>query len=95
MKLDAEGKASINFDIPQFNGTARVMAVAWSKEAVGHAEQDVIIRDPIVVTASLPKFLAPGDQRRACGSTSPTPTRRPATTRLTIAHRRRDGRPDR
>ncbi|MBB4213806.1 hypothetical protein FHT79_000957 [Rhizobium sp. BK212] len=62
VKLDAEGKAHVSFDIPQFNGTARVMAVAWSKSGVGHGVKDVIIRDPVVVTASLPKFLAPGDK---------------------------------
>ena len=61
VKLDAEGKATIDFDLPQFNGTARVMAVAWTKEAVGHASTDVIVRDPIVVTAGLPRFMAPGD----------------------------------
>ncbi|APG94606.1 alpha-2-macroglobulin family protein [Sinorhizobium americanum] len=62
VKLDAEGTAHVRFDIPQFNGTARVMAVAWTKSGVGHAVKDVVIRDPIVVTASLPKFLAPGDR---------------------------------
>ncbi|UWM85429.1 alpha-2-macroglobulin family protein [Rhizobium sp. SRDI969] len=62
VKLDAEGKTNVSFDIPQFNGTARVMAVAWSKSGVGHGVKDVIIRDPVVVTASLPKFLAPGDK---------------------------------
>ncbi|MCP8896243.1 alpha-2-macroglobulin family protein [Shinella daejeonensis] len=62
VKLDADGKAKVSFDIPQFNGTARIMAVAWTKTGVGHAEKDVVIRDPVVVTASLPKFLAPGDQ---------------------------------
>ncbi|PDT46793.1 hypothetical protein CO661_16205 [Sinorhizobium fredii] len=62
VKLDAEGMANVRFDIPQFNGTARVMAVAWTKAGVGHAVKDVVIRDPIVVTASLPKFLAPGDR---------------------------------
>lgn len=60
--LDAEGKAKVSFDIPQFNGTARVMAVAWTKSGLGHASRDVIIRDPVVVTAAMPKFLAPGDQ---------------------------------
>ena len=55
----------LDFDIPQFNGTVRVMAVAWTKDAVGHATTDVIVRDPIVVTASLPRFLAPGDKARA------------------------------
>ncbi|TCN31361.1 alpha-2-macroglobulin family protein [Sinorhizobium americanum] len=62
VKLDPEGTANVRFDIPQFNGTARVMAVAWTKSGVGHAVKDVVIRDPIVVTASLPKFLAPGDR---------------------------------
>lgn len=64
VELDADGKALISFDIPQFNGTVRVMAVAWSATGVGHTQQDVIVRDPVVVTASLPGFLAPGDESR-------------------------------
>jgi hypothetical protein len=62
VKLDENGKAVVSFDIPQFNGTARLMAVAWTKAGVGSSVKDVIIRDPVVVTASLPKFMAPGDQ---------------------------------
>ncbi|MCB1464639.1 MAG: alpha-2-macroglobulin family protein [Nitratireductor sp.] len=62
--LDANGNATIDFEVPQFNGTARVMAVAWSKSAVGSASKDVIIRDPVVLSASLPKVLAPGDKAR-------------------------------
>ena len=61
VKLDASGKASVSFDIPQFNGTARVNAVAWTATGVGHATKDVIIRDPIVMIASAPKFMAPDD----------------------------------
>ena len=61
VRLDADGKTTVNFDIPQFNGTVRIMTVAWTKEAVGHATQDVIVRDPVVITAGLPRFLAPGD----------------------------------
>ena len=59
------GQGDVDFDIPQFNGTVRVMAVAWTKDAVGHATSDVIVRDPIVVTASLPRFLTPGDKAAA------------------------------
>ncbi|MGB3387456.1 MAG: alpha-2-macroglobulin, partial [Pseudaminobacter sp.] len=59
--LDADGKATVEFELPQFNGTVRVMAVAWSAKGVGHAVTDVIVRDPVVVTAGLPRFLAPGD----------------------------------
>ena len=38
------------------------MAVVWSKDKVGRANGDVIIRDPVVVTASLPRFLLTGDR---------------------------------
>jgi uncharacterized protein YfaS (alpha-2-macroglobulin family) len=61
VQLDAQGRASVSFDIPQFNGTARVMVVAWTKDAVGSATKDVIIREPVVVLAGLPRFMAPGD----------------------------------
>ena len=40
------------------------MAVAWSKTGVGQAQADVLVRDPVVVTASLPRFLSPGDESR-------------------------------
>lgn len=59
--IGADGKARVSFDIPDFNGTVRLMAVAWSDKAVGQASRDVLVRDPIVVTATLPRFLAPGD----------------------------------
>lgn len=59
--LDADGRANIAFDIPQFNGTLRIMSVAWTQDGVGNAAQDVIVRDPVVMTSSLPQFLAPDD----------------------------------
>jgi hypothetical protein len=31
---------------------------------VGQADADVLVRDPVVVTASLPRYLAPGDRSR-------------------------------
>src|SRR6202011_5368899 len=57
-----DGTAEVVFDIPDFAGTARVMAVAWSKDKVGRAVGDVTIRDPVVVTATLPRFLLNGDR---------------------------------
>jgi uncharacterized protein YfaS (alpha-2-macroglobulin family) len=62
--VGADGKAHASFDLPAFNGTVRVMAVAWSKSGVGQAQADVLVRDPVVVTASLPRFLSPGDESR-------------------------------
>jgi uncharacterized protein YfaS (alpha-2-macroglobulin family) len=58
----ADGTAEISFDIPEFAGTARVMAVAWSATKLGRATVDVTVRDPVVLTATLPRFLLTGDQ---------------------------------
>ena len=57
----ADGTAEINFDIPEFSGTARVMAVAWTATKLGRATSDVTVRDPVVLTATLPRFLLNGD----------------------------------
>ena len=64
VRVDPDGKATVSFDMPEFNGTVRVMAMAWSQAGVGHAAKDVIVRDPVVVSASLPRFLASGDKSR-------------------------------
>ena len=65
VKVGPDGTASVSFDIPAFNGTVRVAAVAWSKTRTGSAEADVIVRDPIVVAGTLPRFLNLGDRARA------------------------------
>jgi alpha-2-macroglobulin len=57
----ADGSAEISFDIPEFAGTARVMAVAWTSTKLGRATTDVTVRDPVVLTATLPRFLLNGD----------------------------------
>ena len=62
VKVGADGAARVAFDLPAFNGSVRVMAIAWSKSKVGSAEANVIVRDPVVVTATLPRFLDLGDR---------------------------------
>ncbi|MGJ5617961.1 alpha-2-macroglobulin family protein [Sulfitobacter sp. MF3-043] len=64
LQVGPDGRAEVEIIRPAFNGTIKLMAVAWSKSAVGDASADVVARDPVVVTASLPRFLAPGDQSR-------------------------------
>ncbi len=64
LTVGADGYARTEFQMPSFNGTVRLMAVVWSKTAIGQAETDVLVRDPVVVTASVPRFLAPGDSTR-------------------------------
>ncbi len=62
VRVGPDGAAIVNFDIPAFAGTVRVMAVAWSKNKVGKASGDVQVRDPVVLTTTLPRFLRTGDR---------------------------------
>jgi len=64
LEIDETGAASTTFDMPDFNGTVKLMAVVWSDAGVGNAEKDVKVVDPVVVSASAPRFLAPGDKSR-------------------------------
>ncbi len=59
-----DGRAEVSFPLPAFNGTARVMVTAWSAARVGAASADVVIRDPVVASGTLPRFLAVGDRSR-------------------------------
>ncbi|WP_454917452.1 alpha-2-macroglobulin family protein [Xanthobacter sediminis] len=58
----ADGTALVSFPIPAFDGTVRLMAMAWSAGNLGHASADVVVRDKVVVLATLPRFLASGDR---------------------------------
>jgi uncharacterized protein YfaS (alpha-2-macroglobulin family) len=60
--VKSDGWAEVLFDIPAFSGSVRVMAVAWSKDKVGKASGDVTVRDPVVLTTTLPRFLLTGDR---------------------------------
>jgi alpha-2-macroglobulin len=64
VKVGADGKARVSFDIPAFDGSVRVVAMAWTKDRVGQAAQDVVIRDQLVAQATLPRFLTLGDRSR-------------------------------
>ncbi|MEI8143830.1 MAG: alpha-2-macroglobulin [Alphaproteobacteria bacterium] len=60
-----DGTAEVSFDIPDFNGTVRVMAMAWTPTKHGSASKDVIARDPVVVQATLPRVLGNADRATA------------------------------
>ncbi|MBL8572131.1 MAG: alpha-2-macroglobulin family protein [Hyphomicrobiaceae bacterium] len=61
VEVGADGTARVAFEIPGFAGTLRVAVLAWSKSRVGSASADVIVRDPVVTTATLPRFISLGD----------------------------------
>lgn len=61
VELDRTGRATVELDIPDFNGELRLMAVAWSGDGVGATAQPLTVRDEVPAELVLPRFLAPGD----------------------------------
>ncbi len=62
-----EGKSgwqNISFEVPEYNGALRVMVMAMAGNRFGSAETMVTVADPLVLSSSLPRFLAPGDKFR-------------------------------
>ncbi len=64
VEVAPDGTAEVVFDVPAFNGTVRVMTVAWTRDKVGHASRDVVVRDAVVLQPTVPRFLAMGDRSR-------------------------------
>lgn len=54
--------AEFEFDIPQFSGELRLMAVSYKGNSFGAADNTMTVADPIVVSTALPRFLSPGIQ---------------------------------
>jgi len=62
LRTDQRGRGKVTFNIPQFNGSLRVMAVAFSGDRFGNLEKKLFVREPIVLTPTFPRFVASGDQ---------------------------------
>ena len=58
---DGSGQASFEFDIPQFSGSVRLMAVAYKDDNFGSKDVNMTVADPIVLSSALPRFMSPGD----------------------------------
>ena len=64
VRTDKDGNGKIRFNIPQFNGTLRLMAVAFAGKDFGSATSKIQVRDPVVITPTFPRFLSSGDRIR-------------------------------
>jgi len=62
IKADASGKAHVKFDVPDFQGGVRIMAVAHHGRHFGSSETMTKVHDPIVLMPTFPRFLSVRDQ---------------------------------
>nr|WP_254598532.1 alpha-2-macroglobulin [Achromobacter piechaudii] len=60
--LNAQGEADIPLDLPDFNGTLRLMAVAFTADNYGSTDTEMVVAAPIVAELNTPRFITPGDQ---------------------------------
>jgi uncharacterized protein YfaS (alpha-2-macroglobulin family) len=59
--IGADGKLTIPFQVPQYRGQLRVMAVVATPTRIGRAEAEVTVKDPLVVQATFPRFVTQND----------------------------------
>jgi uncharacterized protein YfaS (alpha-2-macroglobulin family) len=62
LHTDADGLAQVNFQVPQFTGKLRLMVVVAMQQRFGSAQAATLVRSPLLVQSSWPRFAAPGDQ---------------------------------
>ncbi len=60
--VDGSGRAVFSLDLPDFDGRIRLMAVAHTTDQFGSAEKEMILASPLMVQATMPRFLACGDE---------------------------------
>ncbi len=58
VRADSRGAARVTFDVPDFQGALRVMAVAHRDRRFGSTESTLVVRDPIVLLPTVPRFLS-------------------------------------
>lgn len=56
------GKLTVPFQLPQYRGAVRVMVVTAGPQRIGRASAEVLVRDPLVLQATLPRFLTQNDE---------------------------------
>ncbi|MET0300191.1 MAG: MG2 domain-containing protein, partial [Flavitalea sp.] len=60
-KAGSNGESNFEFDIPQFSGEIRLMAVAYKDKDFGSRESSITVADPLVLSSTIPRFMAPND----------------------------------
>lgn len=62
VELDNQGRATVPLAVPDFNGTLRLMAVAFDDQHYGNAEREMQVAAPVIAELNTPRFITPGDE---------------------------------
>ncbi len=64
IRTDNDGRARVTFDMPNYMGSVRIMAVAADGKAYGSAERTVPVKKDLLVLPSFPRVLGPEESFR-------------------------------
>lgn len=61
-RTDSDGKVTVEFDVPQFNGELRLMAVAYHGSRFGSAEGFMKVSESVILEPEMPRVLTSNDK---------------------------------
>ncbi len=61
ISTDEQGRVAATLKLPEYSGKGRIMAVAATGTAVGHAQASLKVARSLTVEATTPRLVAPGD----------------------------------
>jgi hypothetical protein len=61
LRTDNTGAAHVDCPVPDFAGQLRVMAIASDASGFGSSQATTLVRSPLTIQSSWPRFAAPGD----------------------------------
>lgn len=62
LMTDGQGRASVEFEMPEYVGSVRVMVIAAKGNRYGQAEKTAPVKTELMVLSGLPRVIGPTDQ---------------------------------
>jgi len=62
ISTDDQGRATVKFTMPNYNGAVRIMVVGTQQASFGHAEKTVTVKSDLIMQPGIPRVLKPGDE---------------------------------
>ena len=62
VEVGEDGRATVEFEVPNYRGRLRVMTAVFGDEQLGTAEADVLVRDPLTLQTTFPRQLTDEDE---------------------------------
>ena len=62
LTTDGRGEATVDFDMPNYMGSVRIMVVATNKDSFGSCEKNMLVKAPIIIEPTIPRSMKINDK---------------------------------